>query len=47
MKYYLKLVFAGLLIFIASSNTFAADEWTEISKIVAIGDIHGDDKNYR
>jgi len=47
MKYYLKSVFAVLLIFSASANTFAADEWTEISKIVAIGDIHGDYKNYR
>ncbi|MFT4888688.1 MAG: hypothetical protein ACJAY7_001846 [Pseudohongiellaceae bacterium] len=47
MKYHLKSVSAALLIFSTSYNTFAAVEWTEISKVVAIDDIHGDYKSYR
>jgi hypothetical protein len=47
MNVYLKSIFSALLILSVSFNVLATDVWTGISKIVAIGDIHGDYKNYR
>jgi hypothetical protein len=37
-----KLVFLSLLFLIASSSLDARDSWTGVSRIVAIGDVHGD-----
>lgn len=47
MKCCMAQMFSALMVVAVSFNVFAADEWAEISKVVAIGDIHGDYKNYR